>query len=144
MSLFTHTMAIQGLGGGILIGIAASTMLLGLGRIAGVSGLTARAVGLAGAGAPRDIAVAFVLGLPLGAAILGAIGPIGARIPTSPVLLVVSGLLVGVGTRVGSGCTSGHGVCGVSRLSTRSLAATATFLLAGVATVTIMRLLGTA
>lgn len=134
---------VQGLIGGIMIGLAAAAMLLALGRIAGVSGLAARAAGLAQGGVPRGVAIAFIVGLPLGAALVaGAGGAVPARFPSYVATVAIAGLLVGFGTRLGSGCTSGHGVCGASRLSPRSLAATATFLGAGIATVTVMRLLG--
>lgn len=137
---FTWTAALRGLGGGALIGLAAATMLLGVGRIAGVSGIAARAAGIADSGMPPLSAWAFLAGLPLGAVLALASG--AGSIPQLPDwrLLVVAGLLVGFGTRLGSGCTSGHGVCGMSRLSPRSLAATATFIAAGVATVAIVRL----
>jgi hypothetical protein len=118
-------------------------MLLGLGRIAGVSGLAARATGLSSSGAPRLIASAFVVGMPLGALFAAALlGGIETRFPASAVQLVIAGLLVGFGTRLGSGCTSGHGVCGVSRLSPRSLVATAVFMASGFATVGLMRAFG--
>ncbi|GGD69855.1 YeeE/YedE family protein [Croceicoccus mobilis] len=130
-----------GLAGGILIGLAAALMLLGLGRIAGISGITARVVGLGG-GIDRAAAVAFLVGLPVGAAIIAmAQGGLPANF-AGPIPLIIAGLLVGIGTRLGSGCTSGHGVCGVSRLSTRSLVATGTFMVAGIATVAIMNALG--
>ena len=131
-----------GLLGGLMIGGAAALMLLGLGRIAGVSGLSARAVGLAEAGAPAGVAWAFILGLPLGALALSAVfGAPVLRFPSAGALLV-AGLVVGFGTRLGSGCTSGHGVCGMSRLSPRSLAATLCFMGSGIVTVAVMRLVG--
>ncbi len=136
---------ITGLFGGLLIGLAAAIMLLGLGRIAGVSGLAARALGLSDGGAPLPIAWAFIIGLPLGAAAVAlTIGSIPTRFSSATTTLLAGGLLVGFGTRLGSGCTSGHGVCGLSRLSPRSAAATATFMLAGIATVATMRALGIA
>lgn len=138
---FPYAQPVEGLIGGLMIGVAAAIMLLGLGRIAGVSGLAARAIGLADSGAPRGIATAFILGLPLGALTVSLRGAIDASFP-GPSLLVVAGLLVGFGTRLGSGCTSGHGVCGVSRLSLRSVLATALFMASGFATVAIMRLAG--
>ena len=129
-----------GLGGGVLIGLAAALTLLGLGRIAGVSGLTARAVGLAPAGAPRLVALAFIVSLPLGAWVTTRLAGIPApSLPATP-SLVIGGLLVGFGTRLGSGCTSGHGVCGLSRLSPRSMVATALFMGAGFATVALSHL----
>jgi len=140
---FAHAMPYHGLLGGLMIGIGAAIMLLGLGRIAGVSGLAARATGIARDGAPWSVAIAFVIGLPLGAALIAAaLGPVEARFPTSLGTIVLGGLLVGFGTRLGSGCTSGHGVCGMSRLSPRSLIATASFMAAGIATVAAMNALG--
>ncbi|WP_404541729.1 YeeE/YedE family protein [Dyella agri] len=116
------------LGGGVLIGLASLLLLAALGRIAGISGIAAALL------PPRrgDIAwrLAFVLGLPSGAALwmLGEGGaPLASHAP--PWQLALAGLLVGVGTRIGSGCTSGHGVCGLGRFSLRSLAAVLTFML---------------
>jgi uncharacterized membrane protein YedE/YeeE len=141
--ILANAMPIQGLVGGLMIGVASAIMLLGLGRIAGVSGLAARAVGLTGDGAPRELAIAFVIGLPLGALLTASIlGPIEVRFDQGLPVLVVGGLLVGFGTRLGSGCTSGHGVCGMSRLSARSLVATATFMLTGFLTVAVMNAVG--
>jgi len=143
IAAYPHAMPLDGLVGGLLIGLAAALMLLGLGRIAGVSGLAARATGIADTGAPRDIALAFVLGLPLGALVVSlARGGIEAHFPASTGVLVLAGLLVGYGTRLGSGCTSGHGVCGLSRLSPRSIAATVLFIGSGFATVALMRIGG--
>jgi uncharacterized membrane protein YedE/YeeE len=136
---FPNAMPVEGFLGGLMIGLASALMLLGLGRIAGVSGLAARATGIASAGAPRGVALAFIAGLPLGAAIVSALlGGVAATYPATAAL-VVGGLLVGFGTRLGSGCTSGHGVCGLSRLSPRSLTATAIFMGAGFLTVGLMR-----
>jgi uncharacterized membrane protein YedE/YeeE len=133
---------LAGLAGGLLIGLAAALKLLGLGRIAGVSGLAAKAVGLGGSGIPRSGAWMFVIGLPLGALVVTLlVGGTEARF-AGTVPLIIAGLLVGVGTRLGSGCTSGHGVCGVSRLSARSLVATVTFMAAGIATVAVMNAMG--
>ena len=126
--------------GGVLIGLAAATMLLGLGRIAGVSGMAARATGIADSGAPRNIAIAFVIGLPLGAFLVARLaGEVQVSFPSSMLPLIAGGLLVGFGTRLGSGCTSGHGVCGLSRLSPRSMVATALFMASGFVTVAAMR-----
>lgn len=141
LSGFPHAMPVEGLIGGLLIGTAAAIMLLGLGRIAGVSGMAARATGIADTGAPRGIAIAFVIGLPLGAFLINQIsGHVSVNFPASPIPLIIGGLLVGFGTRMGSGCTSGHGVCGMSRLSRRSIMATAMFMASGFATVGLMRL----
>jgi uncharacterized protein len=126
------------LAGGVLIGIAAAMFALLNGRIAGVSGV------LGGLLKPArgDVAwrVAFVLGLviaPLAYALVSRLPR--PQIDAGTGALVVAGLLVGVGTRYGSGCTSGHGVCGLSRLSLRSLAATLAFMGAGFATVYVTR-----
>jgi len=139
---FPYAQPGAGLIGGLMIGLAAAIMLLGLGRIAGVSGLAARATGIAKGGTPRGIAIAFILGLPLGAFIVASLtGGVPATFPP-PALLVIAGLIVGFGTRLGSGCTSGHGVCGLSRLSRRSMLATGLFIASGFATVAAMRLAG--
>ena len=124
--------------GGILIGIAAAMLLLFNGRVAGISGIVGGLLG------PRrgDAAgrVAFVLGLVAAPAIYSLVSTLPeVRIDASVGSLVVAGILVGLGTRYGSGCTSGHGVCGLSRLSTRSLVATLTFMAAGFATVFVLR-----
>ena len=139
---FPEAAPLAGMAGGILIGLAAAVMLLGLGRIAGVSGLAAKAVGLGGSGIAKSGAWMFVIGLPVGALmIILASGGIDATF-ASPVTLAIAGLAVGIGTRLGSGCTSGHGVCGVSRLSGRSIIATLTFMATGIATVAIMNAFG--
>ena len=126
------------LSGGVLIGIAAAMLVLFNGRVAGISGI------LGGVLIPRrsDIAwrVAFVAGL-LAApwAYLLFAPAVVPRIDAGFGTLIAAGLLVGLGTRYGSGCTSGHGVCGLSRLSPRSLVATGAFMAAGFATVFIVR-----
>jgi len=126
------------LAGGILIGLATALLLLANGRIAGISGI------LGGLLRPArgDVAwrVAFVAGLFLAPIVwltMRAMPP--AQIDHSPALLAAGGLLVGIGTRFGSGCTSGHGVCGIARLSPRSLLATACFMAAGFITVFVVR-----
>lgn len=126
------------LAGGMLIGLAAALLLLLNGRIAGISGI----VGGLLRPMRSDVAwrVAFVAGLvgaPLVYALFAALPAV--QVDAGYGTLVVAGLLVGVGTRYGAGCTSGHGVCGLSRLSPRSLAATAAFMGAGFATVFIVR-----
>ena len=129
-----------GLAGGVMIGVAAAIMLLGLGRIAGVSGMAARAVGLTEGGPPRAVAVAFIAGLPLGGFAVSMLsGPVAVHFPQRIGVLIAGGVLVGFGTRLGSGCTSGHGVCGLSRLSPRSLVATGLFMASGFATVALLR-----
>jgi uncharacterized membrane protein YedE/YeeE len=138
---FPFAQPLHGLAGGILIGLAAAMMLLGAGRVAGVSGITARATGLSRGDMSMTSAWGFLVGLPLGAILVAlALGLVPRQFAPWP-MLVVAGLLVGFGTRMGSGCTSGHGVCGVSRLSQRSILATATFIAAGMATVAVTRAL---
>lgn len=132
---------VEGIIGGLLIGLAAAIMLLGNGRIAGVSGLFARALGISPSATPRPLAWAFIIGLPIGAGLVELVVGVNAQFPT-PTLLLIAGAIVGFGTQLGSGCTSGHGICGLSRLSKRSIFATLTFMSAGVITVTMMRLLG--
>jgi uncharacterized membrane protein YedE/YeeE len=139
---FPDAAPVAGLAGGVLIGLAAAITLLGAGRIAGVSGIAARAAGLGGSGMERSAAWAFVIGLPLGALVIMAmLGGIEASF-ASPLVLAIAGLIVGVGTKLGSGCTSGHGVCGMSRFSARSIVATLTFMATGFATVAAMNALG--
>ena len=136
--MFELSDALHGLVGGLLIGVAAALFLLGNGRIAGISGI-AVSIATAPAFRRRLESAAFIAGLiaaPLAYAVV--VGPVEVGVTTSVPLLLAAGLLVGIGTRIGNGCTSGHGVCGLSRLSKRSVAATATFmavavLVAGVA-----------
>ncbi len=126
------------LGGGVLIGLAASAFVLLLGRIAGISGMLG---GVLERAADWPLRLAFVLGLlaaPMIYALLAGAMPVPVIEASTPTLLL-AGLLVGVGTRFASGCTSGHGVCGLSRLSPRSLVATLCFMGAGFATVYIVR-----
>lgn len=126
------------LGGG-LIGLATSLLLLANGRVAGISGILAQAL-WPGSGEARGWRWAFLVGLPLGASlVVGLQGTLALEIEASPGELVIAGLLVGFGTRLGNGCTSGHGICGISRGSPRSLAATATFILIGGLTVLVVR-----
>ena len=127
-------------GGGLLIGSAAALLLLLTGRVAGVSGMAATATRMGAGGTPWSAATAFLGGLPVGAALIALLIRTPEVIVTSSVpLLIVAGLLVGFGTRLGNGCTSGHGVCGMARLSPRSIAATATFMVSAAATVFILR-----
>lgn len=142
MQSFPDAQPLHGLAGGVLIGLAGAVMLLGPGRIAGISGMTARVAGLSG-GAPWPLAALFLAGLPAGALAMAAlIGGIPAQFPPSLLLLAIAGLVTGVGTRLGSGCTSGHGVCGLSRLSPRSIVATLTFIATGMVTVALVNALG--
>ena len=126
--------------GGVLIGTAAGLLLLLSGRIAGVSGMAARASGISEGGTPWNQAVAFVVGLPAGAALISAlVRQPQVDVTSSVPLLLLAGSLVGFGTRLGNGCTSGHGVCGLARLSPRSIAATFAFMAAGLAVVFVAR-----
>ena len=131
------------LAGGLLIGLSAALYLLGAGRIAGISGLAASTVGLENGGrwTPlRSQAGGFVAGILLGAAAaMALIREPEIIVTASPVLLVLAGLLVGFGTRLGSGCTSGHGVAGLARLSPRSITATALFMVVAGLTVLVVR-----
>ena len=137
MEMMTPLMAISG---GLLIGSAAALLLLLAGRIAGVSVLVATATRMGAGGASSSQATAFLVGLPIGAALIVLLVRTPEVIVTSSVpLLIVAGLLVGFGTRLANGCTSGHGVCGMARLSPRSIAATATFMAGAAATVFILR-----
>jgi uncharacterized membrane protein YedE/YeeE len=126
------------LAGGALIGLAASLFVLFNGRIAGISGILGGLLEWPAG----DIAwrLAFLLGLIAAPLAWSLFAPLPAvRIEAGTATLVAAGLLVGLGTRYGAGCTSGHGVCGLSRLSPRSLVATASFMAAGFATVFIVR-----
>ncbi len=134
------------LAGGVLIGLATALYLLGLGRIAGISGIVAgplRAITSGASGqalaaeAPRLLFIGGLLAAPW---VWQLFAPLPAStVDVGPVTLIVAGLLVGVGTRMGSGCTSGHGVCGLSRFSLRSLVNVLAFMGAGAATVFVMR-----
>lgn len=123
------------LAGGVMIGLAAALLLLLNGRIAGISGIVG---GLLQPPRKGDVAwrIAFVLGLLLAPLLYQMFAALPeSRIEADWATLVVAGLLVGLGSRIGSGCTSGHGVCGLSRLSPRSLLATLTFMGTGFMTV---------
>ncbi|MDB9313109.1 YeeE/YedE family protein [Spirulina sp. CS-785/01] len=124
--------------GGILIGLSATVLLAGNGRIAGISGMINGAIRFSASEAWRWV---FLAGMLAGGAIY-EYGFAAQPTPTSnfaPVLMIVGGLLVGIGTRVGNGCTSGHGVCGLGRLSARSLVAVLTFLATAFITVYLVR-----
>ncbi|HYH21478.1 MAG TPA: YeeE/YedE thiosulfate transporter family protein [Azospirillum sp.] len=127
------------LAGGALIGLSAALLLVLNGRVAGISGMLGGLVAPArGETAWRLAFLAGLLAAPLAYAALGGTLP-DVQADASAALLVVGGLLVGFGTRLGSGCTSGHGVCGLARLSPRSLVATGVFMAAAVATVFVAR-----
>jgi uncharacterized membrane protein YedE/YeeE len=133
------------LAGGTLIGLAAALMVLLLGHIAGISGIVG---GLLQARTWRDARqwawrLAFIAGLLLAPWVWQCFAPLPpVEMPRQPILILVAGLLVGFGTRLGSGCTSGHGVCGLSRGSLRSLVATGVFMVTGGLTVFVMRHVG--
>ena len=130
------------LAGGMLIGLAAALLILFNGRIAGISGILGTLM-------QRDAwahyfgwgwRLAFMVGLLVSPFVWQLFAPLPAmELPSNPRIIVLAGLLVGFGTRLGSGCTSGHGVCGLSRLSHRSMAATVTFMFFGALTVFVMR-----
>jgi len=127
--------------GGVILGIASAIFILVNGRILGISGI------LGGLLPPKvgdtTWRIAFLLGFAAAPTVFHAVVPAqyitAPRIDATDLMVVVAGLLVGIGTRYASGCTSGHGVCGLSRLSPRSLVATASFMGAGFATVYVMR-----
>ena len=135
----TPVTPLEGVLGGALIGIASALLLFADGRVAGVSGILARALPpLRGDFAWR---AAFLLGLPLGAtAVIRSTHDLqGFAITASWPLLIAGGLLVGFGTALGNGCTSGHGVCGIARGSRRSIAATCAFMASAVITLFVLR-----
>ena len=125
--------------GGMLIGLAAALLWLGLGRIAGISGIVGGILPIRRKEAAWR--AAFLAGLLAAPLLLGLAAGYSAPAPVleSVDLLAVAGLLVGFGTRLGSGCTSGHGVCGIARLSPRSLISTAVFMATAAATVFLVR-----
>ncbi len=132
---------VPGLVGGVLIGLAATILMLTIGRIAGVSGILLNSM-TASDTIGRLWRLAFILGLPLGALLVTAIGMKDwshISFPAGTPTMVVAGLLVGVGSTLGSGCTSGHGICGLARFSMRSLVATGIFIAAAAATVFFLR-----
>lgn len=123
--------------GGILLGLSVVGYLYVNGRIAGVSGLIAQVLN------PQTLfktpALWFLLGLFIVPFFYGMVQTPNIILEASPLMMIVAGLLVGFGTRMGCGCTSGHGICGISRLSKRSIIATITFMFAGFVTVYILR-----
>jgi uncharacterized membrane protein YedE/YeeE len=125
--------------GGALIGVASVLLMMLIGRIAGISGILTGCFALAGA--DRLWRVAFIAGLVAAPVTSGFVGyPLPTpQMPASWVITVIAGFLVGFGARIGGGCTSGHGICGIARLSVRSIVATATFMAAAMIVVAIMR-----
>lgn len=125
--------------GGALIGLSATLLMLLTGRIAGISGIVGG--GLSRASGDKDWRIAFVAGLlvaPVFASWVGYPIPL-PQMPTSWFVIVGAGFLVGLGSRIGSGCTSGHGICGIARLSVRSFLATAIFMFSAIVTVAVTR-----
>ena len=128
---------VSALAGGALIGLAAVLLMLLNGRIAGVSGILGEAL----TGDHRGWRAAFLIGLVAAPLLLGAVGrslPM-PWMPSSFAIVIAAGLLVGFGTRLGGGCTSGHGVCGIARLSPRSIVATLVFMATAMLVVAVMR-----
>ncbi|WP_201629208.1 YeeE/YedE family protein [Psychrobacter maritimus] len=123
--------------GGLMLGVATVILLLGIGRIAGISGIFSSLL------KPKRVEmwqVLFIAGLVISPLLYRLVNPLPViEVSTSIPLLISAGLLVGFGTRLGSGCTSGHGICGNARLSPRSMAATVTFMLFGIVTVYVGR-----
>ena len=138
---WTHFTPWASLVGGVLLGMASAMFILLNGRILGISGILG---GLLPAKAgDASWRITFLLGLFVSPLVMKALAPAeflhAPRIDANMAMVVVAGLLVGVGTRYGSGCTSGHGVCGLSRLSPRSMAATGLFMAAGFVTVFVIK-----
>ncbi|MAY85901.1 MAG: hypothetical protein CML02_04150 [Pseudooceanicola sp.] len=129
------------LGGGMMIGASAVLLMATNGRIAGISGLTSRIFARSSDGEARGVSALFVLGLLLAAPLWLLVSGDWPEqwVPSSPVLMAIAGLLVGFGAVFGSGCTSGHGVCGISRGSARSIVATIVFITAAFVTVLVTR-----
>jgi uncharacterized membrane protein YfcA/uncharacterized membrane protein YedE/YeeE len=143
--LRAHPPWVHASAGGVLIGLAAAGLLLLHGKVAGISGILGGAL----SGVRGDLLwrSAFIAGLLAGGALFAWRAPalLAPSLPRSPVLIALAGVLVGYGTRLGNGCTSGHGICGVGRVAPRSMVATATFIAAGaVSTFAITHLLGAA
>jgi len=127
--------------GGALIGLSAVLFLLVEGRVAGITGIAAKVLGTGDPNLGRNLA--FLVGLAAAPILVQVVaGPVEFGLAASVPVLVAGGLLVGFGSVIGSGCTSGHGVCGLARLSRRSVVAVATFMAAAMVTVYVVRHLG--
>jgi uncharacterized membrane protein YedE/YeeE len=133
-----ESLPLQALLGGVLIGIGAALLLAFNGRIAGISGILYNLLFNPLSHSERNWRMAFLIGL-IGGGYLMLPVEFEIRQGYSPILLVISGLAVGIGTRIGNGCTSGHGVCGIGLMSGRSVVATITFMVTGIITTTILR-----
>ena len=131
---------IYGLVGGLLIGFAGAVLLLGNGRIMGASGITGSLVDQ-NSGAATSERVAFLFALVLVPAPLQIGSPVDTGTIQSPLLLICASIFVGIGTRISNGCTSGHGLCGISRFSFRGIIATVIYIVVGVLTVFTLRLI---
>ena len=130
---------ISGLAGGLMIGVAASAFLLMNGRIMGASGILGGLIDLTGQANARE-RIIFLLGLVISPVLLIQFTGVKDTHLTSNISLIISGaLLVGIGTRLANGCTSGHGVCGISRLSLRGIMATIFYLLSGVVSIIVFK-----
>lgn len=136
----THFTPLSATAGGVLIGVSAVLLMAMIGRIAGISGIVGALL------LPRPAAdwgwrLAFVIGLIAGPLVLALVSgaPAPIQFPMGPAVMAVAGFLVGIGSMLGNGCTSGHGVCGLARLSARSLVATASFMVAAIVVVFIAR-----
>lgn len=130
------------LAGGLLIGLSAALLIALLGRVAGISGITGTLLQVPTWSSVKQWGwrLAFILGMVSAPLVWQLSAPLpDMQMPSNPLVIIAAGLLVGFGTRMGSGCTSGHGVCGLSRLSLRSLAATITFMATGAITVFMIR-----
>jgi uncharacterized protein len=135
----TEFTPVSALIGGALIGLSAALLMLLTGRIAGISGIFGGCL-VAGA-SDKNWRLAFIAGL-VAAPLLGALVGSGLSAPLMPgnwIVIIAAGFLIGFGTRLGGGCTSGHGVCGIARLSARSIAATAIFMITAIAVVFLVR-----
>lgn len=130
------------LAGGLLIGLSAALLIALLGRVAGISGITGALLQVPTWSSVKQWGwrLAFILGMVSAPLVWQLFAPLpDMQMPSNPLVIIAAGLLVGFGTRMGSGCTSGHGVCGLSRLSVRSLAATITFMATGAIAVFVIR-----
>ncbi|MBX2807623.1 MAG: YeeE/YedE family protein [Cellvibrionaceae bacterium] len=131
-----------GLIGGAMIGLAASVLFILSGKIAGISGMLGRVFSRS-PWPEKYWHLAFLVGLMVGAGLYGMLtGGLSITLQRHGLLLLIAGFIVGVGTGLGSGCTSGHGICGIARLSKRSIAATAVFMVSAITTVFITKQVG--
>lgn len=140
--LWNEFTPLSALAGGLLIGLSAALLIALLGRVAGISGITGALLQVPTWSSVKQWGwrLAFILGMVSAPLVWQLFTPLpDMQMPSNPLVIIVAGLLVGFGTRMGSGCTSGHGVCGLSRLSVRSLAATITFMATGAITVFVIR-----